>query len=200
MYMSDTKGMPASSGQRLYVFLCLMALMGVLFGTLIYCYLSGRQLEALSLSRDSFISSKENDLGRQLMGVFFTNALFMLVQYLLGLCAAGAPFAVCVLIYRAIGFGTALACIVPDGGALKLTMLILPDAFISLLVLIIASKEAIAMSGTVLKTLLSQTADRGLIEVTKLYSVKFMVLLAAAGIGSLISSVSAYIYTNHLNV
>lgn len=186
---------------RLFVFLCAAALAGVLFGTLIYCNLSSDRLAALDLSRDTFIEQRL-DMGTAslLSKLFFTNALFLLTVYILGSCAAGAPFSVLVLVYRATGFGTACACILQQsgsGGLIRLGMLIFPDAAVSLLVLILAVRESVTMSGIVLRSLISAGPAKDLREITKLYSVKLLILLSVSGIGALFTSLTTYFYINY---
>ncbi|MBO6140548.1 MAG: hypothetical protein J6O40_02035 [Ruminococcus sp.] len=182
----------------LFIFLMIAALMGVLFGTLIYCYVSGDMLSSFLMIRDSLIEERLSlDFGAALIKSFMTGLLFMAVIYLLGLCALGQPFTVLVLFYKAVGIGAAAASVFSSygkDGIVMFAFLLLPEGAAALLILILAARESITMSGIVFKTLLSDSNDRHLADITKLYSVKLLILLSITGAASLLQSVMSCVY------
>ena len=96
----------------LFVFLMLAALLGVLFGTLIYCYVSGDMLSSIVMMREGFIEERLSlDFGSALLKSFFTGLLFMATVYLLGLCALGLR-----LLLLALGLLHGRLCLRLDGG------------------------------------------------------------------------------------
>ena len=182
----------------LFVFLMLAALLGVLFGTLIYCYVSGDMLSSIVMMREGFIEERLSlDFGSALLKSFFTGLLFMATVYLLGLCALGQPFTVTVLVYKAVGIGAAAASVFSAYGRDGITLfafLLLPEGAAGLLLVILAARESITMSGIVFKMLISDNNDRHMADITKLYSVKLLILLAGTGAASLIQTWLTYLY------
>lgn len=182
----------------LFVFLLGAALMGVLFGTLIFCYANDNTLSSLISIREGFIDSRlTDDFGGQLLRSFGTGALFMLAVFLLGLCALGQPFTVLVVIYRAVGIGAAAASVFSAYGKQGLretAFLLMPEGAAGLLILILAARESVSMSGIVFRTLLSDNNSRHMADITRLYSVKMLVLLACTGMAALFQSVMTIIY------
>ena len=183
----------------LFIFLMSAALLGVLFGTLIYCYMSEDRLSTLVMIREGFIESRLSDsFGARLLQSFCTGVLFLLAVYLLGLCALGQPFTVLVLVYKAVGLGTAAASVFSAYGAEGIKVfcfLLMPEGAVGLMILILAARESISMSGIVFKTLLSDTADRRMADITKLYSAKMLVLLACTGAAALLQSLLTITYS-----
>ena len=182
----------------MFVFLMAAALLGVLFGTLVCCYASDDTQRSLGLINDDFLSSRlSSGLGPMILKSFGTGALFMAAVFLLGLCALGQPFTVLVLVCRAVGIGAAAASVFSAYGkeGLKVfSFLLLPESAAGLMILILAARESISMSGIVFKTLTGSTTDRQLCDITKLYSVKMLVLLSCTGAAALLQSVITIIY------
>ena len=182
----------------MFVFLSAASLLGVLFGTLIYCYAGDATREMLTNIREDFLESRLGcDFGTMLIKSFGTGLLFMLAVYLLGLCALGQPFTVLVLIYRAVGIGAAAASIFSvygKEGIRVFSFLLLPEGAAGLMILILLCRESITMSGIVFKTLTADTGGRHLPDITKLYSVKALILLSCMGAAALLQSllVTAY--------
>ena len=107
----------------LFVFLMAAALLGVLFGTLIYCYLSEESLSSIVMMRESFIESRLSlDFGEALLKSFTTGLIFIAAIYILGLCALGQPFTVMILVYRAVGVGAAAASVFSAYGREGITL------------------------------------------------------------------------------
>ena len=192
--------MQAAGSKRLnlFVFLMFSALLGVLFGTLIYCYVSGDLLSSLSVMREGFLKTRlDADFGQLLLKSFGTGLLFLVCIYLLGLCAAGQPFTVLVLVYRAVGIGAAAASVFSaygKGGITLFAFLLLPEGAASLLILVLAARESVSMSGIVFRMLLGSFDDRHMPDITKLYSVKMLVLLAGTGAAALLQSLLIITY------
>lgn len=180
------------------VFLMGAALFGVLFGTLIYCYVSEDTLKTLSVIRDDFLAARlGDDFGRALIKSFGASFVFLLAVFLLGLCALGQPFTVLVLLYRAVGIGAAAASVFSaygKEGIRVFSFLLLPEGAAGLMILSLAARESLAMSGIVFKTLISDTSERCMADISKLYCVKMLILLACAGAAALLQSLLTIAY------
>ncbi|MBR1663712.1 MAG: stage II sporulation protein M [Ruminococcus sp.] len=183
----------------MFISLCLLTLLGVLFGTLLFIYADEDRTQALLALGDSFISDRLSlDPGALLLKVFGVGALFMITAFILGLCAVGQPFCIIVLIYRAVGFGSAMAQVYGASGKegfREFIFLYFPEGAAALLILILAARESLSMSGIILRRLISDRGYENTKEITKLYSVKFMILLAIYGVCSLVQCIMALIYT-----
>ncbi|MBR1751686.1 MAG: stage II sporulation protein M [Ruminococcus sp.] len=187
--------------KRLWAFiaLCTAALLGVLFGTLLFIYADEEKYSSMLALGDSFVSDRLTlDFGTALFKIFGVSALYMLTVYILGLCAVGQPFCLLVLVYRAVGFGCAMAQVFGSAGKegfKEFIFLYFPEGAAALLILVLSARESLSMSGIILRRLLSDKSYDNTKEITKLYTVKFMILLSMCGICSLIQCVMTLVYS-----
>jgi len=119
---------------------------------------------------------------------FLSSALFISAAYFAGLFAFGQPLGIALLIYRGFGIGASSAALYSSegiGAALKVTLQLMPVALAFTGVAILAVRELLRVSTTILRLwTIGELKNEKLIDL-KLYSVKYAVLLLLSAIISL---------------
>ena len=121
------------------------------------------------------------------MSSFVSSTVFIAVVFLSGLSALGQPLAVAVLLLRGMGWGAAMSqlySIYGGRGALLSAVFVLLPAVITAAALMIAAREAVAMSNILLCIVFFDRQHNGLRQTMRLYTVKFLVLEAAAAVSA----------------
>lgn len=182
-------------GNGFFAFLCIMVLIGVLMGTITYCFAQGDFLNQLFNAQENFITVRqEKDLLSIMTSSFFGAAVFLAAAFLCGLCPLGQPFEVILLVIKGMGIGLTLSQLYTGFGSQKMLLsigLVVPGAVISSISLVFAVREALCLSNIYLSISISDVQQDGLRETIKLYAVKYLILLtvlaASAGIDCLCS-------------
>ena len=173
--------------------MCIAVLMGAIAGAMSFC-LSDR-LPALTLS------AMKGDKGALLLRSFGGTSLLLIAVGLSGLCPVGQPLAVIVLAYRGLGLGSVMTELYAGYGAKSAWLpaaAMLPGAVISSVALIIAAREAFAMSRVYLRYSLSIRQTQGAGESVKLYGAKLLMLEAAMALSACADVVMAYLLAKKL--
>lgn len=173
----------------MFAALCVSALLGVLFGALSLCYVSDELSEALLSMENGFFSVRANgDFTAILFDSLSANLIFLGISFFLGFGALSQPLSMLLPFARGIGSGVILAQIYGDSfkdfSPLKAAV-VLPGIAVSLIIVILASREAIFMSVRIFKICFRDRLSDGLFPKVKNYSAKFVFLLAAASAAAL---------------
>ena len=158
-------------------------LIGALLGAVTFCFMGSDELSMLSVFSNSFVDVRSSgDLEEILVRSFFSSTVFLAVVFLSGFSSLGQPLAVAVLLLRGMGWGVAMSqlySIYGGHGVLLSAMFVLLPAVITAAALMIAAREAVAMSNILLCIVFSEGQHGGLRQTVRFYAVKFLVLEAA---------------------
>ena len=135
------------------------------------------------------------------MRSFFSSTVFLAVVFLSGFSSLGQPLAVAVLLLRGMGWGVAMSqlySIYGGHGALLSAMFVLLPAVITAAALMIAAREAVAMSNILLCIVFSEGQHSGLRQTVRLYAVKFLVFEAAAAVAAALECLLTIIFAGRI--
>ena len=166
-------------------------LIGALLGAVTFCFMGSDELSMLSVFSNSFVDVRS----------FFSSTVFLAVVFLSGFSSLGQPLAVAVLLLRGMGWGVAMSqlySIYGGHGALLSAMFVLIPAVITAAALIIAAREAVAMSNILLCIVFSEGQHSGLRQTVRLYAVKFLVLEAAAAVAAALECLLTIIFAGRI--
>lgn len=112
----------------------------------------------------------------------FSTVVLLGILYLLGLWACGVPFILLVPLFHGVGLGLTEAYYYHTGlgGVLTVAALVMPMGLLSAAVLAAACAESLRLSACLSRQLLPNGADGGLWGNFRLYSLRFLLFLAAA--------------------
>ena len=112
----------------------------------------------------------------------FSTVVLLGLLYLLGLWACGVPFILAVPLFHGIGLGLAEAYYYRTGmgGVTTVALLVMPVGLLSAVVLTAACAESLRLSTGLSRQLLPGCAEGGLWSGFRLYSLRFLLFLAAA--------------------
>ena len=171
-------------------------LIGALLGAVTFCFMGSDELSMLSVFSNSF-----GDLEEILVRSFFSSTVFLAVVFLSGFSSLGQPLAVAVLLLRGMGWGVAMSqlySIYGGHGALLSAMFVLLPAVITAAALMIAAREAVAMSNILLCIVFSEGQHSGLRQTVRFYAVKFLVLEAAAAVAAALECLLTIIFAGRI--
>lgn len=129
---------------------------------------------------------------------FFPVALLMCTAFLFGLCAIGTPFELLVPVIHGAWLGAAMACIDVKYGVKGLgicILFILPQALITALAVIVASREGIKLSWSVAMNVF-KSAQKPLLKKFKIYCYKYVICFLLLVIAAVIEALSIVIFAN----
>jgi hypothetical protein len=111
---------------------------------------------------------------------FVCSALFLAAAYFMGLSALGQPVGIAMAVYRGFGIGAASASLYSAYGSaavLRVMILLLPEAMGAIFISVIAVRELMRASRSVLRLwIYGELIDERAVDL-KRYSLKFAVLL-----------------------
>ena len=118
----------------------------------------------------------------------FSTVVLLGVLYLLGLWACGVPFILLVPLFHGVGLGLTEAHYyrIGSGGVATVAALVMPMGLLSGAVLVAACAESMRLSSCLSRQLLPGGAEGSLWSNFRLYSLRFLLFLAAAVVVALI--------------
>ncbi len=171
-----------------FAFMTGFLLLGVIFGTLSYCFMSEGTVELLSKATKGYIDfRKSSDFGHILIDSFLVSSLFIGIEFIFGLSALGQLPELFVLLYRGSGLGIILSQAYDSIDKSKLVLVILlivPSCIVSCYALCVAAKEAVRMSGRLLRLMAVNRPVLGLLDHFKNYSARFAAIEAMAAVSA----------------
>ena len=201
---TERKKITLDPSRRLTLFasLCVSALLGVLLGAVCCCSVDSQLLDMLGSAEENLFSIRRSgDLAKIVFNSLAGTGFYLLITFALGFSAISQPFEMLVPFFRGLGCGVILTQIYGDSfsklSALKAAA-VLPGIFISLVVIILASREALFLSVKLFKVCFQDRLFDGLLQRIKLYSVRFLAFLAAASAASAIDCILAMLLLGKL--
>lgn len=183
-------------------FLTGLAIVGVLFGVMSYCFMSAEFLKQLSIAERSYIELRQNqDFSQILIKSFAGSSIYLGCALILGFSAISQPIEIIIPLVKGLGLGVCLAQIYAQNGKegiLTGLLLILPCALISMYALIIGVRESIGLSNILLSNMLTVGQTNGLLSTVKLYGTKFLVLEAMTAVSAAVDCVCAVVFSGRL--
>lgn len=177
-------------------------LIGALLGAVTFYFMGSDELSMLSVFSNSFVDVRSSgDLEEILVRSFFSSTVFLAVVFLSGFSSLGQPLAVAVLLLRGMGWGVAMSqlySIYGGHGALLSAMFVLLPVVITAAALMIAAREAVAMSNILLCIVFSEGQHGGLRQTVRLYAVKFLVLEAVAAVAAALECLLTIIFAGRI--
>ena len=171
-----------SENRRLFPFAGLF-LAGVAVGVAVYLVARPAQATLDGLLALNPVTGGAAGWLRALWGSCFSTILLLAALYLLGLWACGAPFVLLVPLFHGLGLGLTEAYYYAKGwpGVGAVLTLVMPIGLLTAVVLAMAGAESLRLSTRLSRQLLpGLAADGGLWGGFRLYSLRFLLFLAAA--------------------
>lgn len=135
-----------------FVMVMLSLLIGVLMGALLIRGGSFSAVSRFSVSFEQFIQTRqEGSYGSVFIRSFATSSVYLLVLFCCGLFVYGSPLCYLATLMRGLGFGAVSGYLYSTYGlkGVAFTLLVLlPTTFFNCIVLILASKEAVRFSAS----------------------------------------------------
>ncbi|MBQ1537853.1 MAG: hypothetical protein IIZ73_06035 [Ruminococcus sp.] len=181
----------------LFAALCASALFGALFGALCFINADGRLSELLETAQRTSIDIRRSGSIVRLIGSsLMSTGVYLLAAFLLGFSALAQPFELALPFLRGITAGVVLTSVY-SGGACKGTLLtaaaVFPGILISVILIVLASREAIYMSSRLFGICFHDRLYQGLLKRAAAYSVGFAELLAATSVSALLDCLLAVV-------
>ncbi len=171
-----------------FAFLAGIAVLGILFGVISYCFMSADFLRQMSLAQQNFMELRANrDFVNILIKSFFSSSLFLGSAFVLGFSAIAQPVEVMLPLVKGMGLGVTIAQVYVQngkGGMLTCLLMIMPCAVISMYALLVGTRESIGLSNILMTNTLSSKQAVGLLPTVKLYCTKFLVLEAVTAVSA----------------
>lgn len=181
-----------------FAYLVGTALLGVILGTMAYCFMSEDFLNQLSLAQENFLEVRRNsDFAVVLMKSLSSSTMFLGAVFILGFSAVAQPVEIAVLLVRGMGLGVTMAQVYSQCGKTGIAIcavLIVPAALISSYALIIGTREALSMSNLLMANSLSDRPSEGMLGAVKLYGTKFLVLEAVCAVSAAVDCLCSVIF------
>lgn len=179
----------------LFAALCVSALFGALFGALCYINTDGRLADMLDAARQTSMDIRRSgSLVRIIGSTLMSTGFYLLIAYMLGFSALAQPFELALPFLRGMTAGVVLTSVYGNGlsKSTALTVLALfPGIFLSVILIVLASREAVYMSSRLFGICFHDRLYDGLLKRSAAYSVRFAELLAATSVTALIDCLLA---------
>ncbi|OJU11706.1 MAG: hypothetical protein BGN88_07320 [Clostridiales bacterium 43-6] len=168
-------------GNRGMLLMAFLLLLGMLIGTLFIKNPNAYTTNYVSSLFGDFLSARRGQPFLNTLFISFFSVLpFLLALYISGLCALGMPACIFIPAFRGLGLGLTagyLYATLSLKGIAFFALIIIPGAFISSIVLILAGRESLRFSSEMFKILLPSVRPNTLHEEFRRYSIKFLVLV-----------------------
>lgn len=185
-----------------FIALMVVMLLGVLIGSYLSASLGENGIRTLSFITQGFLKSRtEQTLLQTLSASFFSSGLLVIISFTTGFSAIGQPLTVFIPFFRGLGLGFSMSHLywtTGFKGLLICLVLILPGALISILAIIIGTRESLKLSNFFLRYALGNSSNDDASGVIRLYLSKFTILLILCGIGALVDSVINFLFAGLL--
>lgn len=184
-----------------YIGLMMLIVAGVAFGAL-YVKISGvgkPEHTGTGYFMQDIFSSEAASRGFMSLAAssFFPVSLLVCIAFLLGLCAIGFPFELIVPVIHGAWIGVSLAAIDVRYGVKGLgicLLFIMPQALISSLAIMVASREGVRFSRSISKTVF-RGIQQSFNAVFRIYCIKYVVCFMLAAIASMIEAFSIILFS-----
>lgn len=179
-----------SKGITLFTVLAVSALFGALFGALCCLRTDSGLAEMLANAEEKTLEVRRSgELSRIILSSLAGTGIYLCIAFVLGFSAIAQPLEVILPFFKGIGGGVILTQLYgQDLSRVSLIkgLAVFPGVFLSLVVMIIASREAIYLSGRLFDVCFQKRIADGMLGRIKLYAVRFAALLAATSLCALL--------------
>lgn len=183
-------------------FLAVIAVIGILFGVMSYCFMSADFLEQMSVAQQNFFELRKNrDFVQILIKSFGSSSIFIGCAFVLGFSAIAQPIEIIIPLVKGMGLGVSVAQIYSQNGKsgiLTCALIILPCAVISMYALLIAVRESVGLSNIFMTAALTSGQTNGLLGTVKLYATKFLVIEAVTAVSAAVDCVCTVVFAGRL--
>lgn len=181
----------------LFAALCVSALFGALFGALCFINADGRLAGILeSAQRTSIDIRRSGSIVKLIGSSLMSTGVYLLAAFMLGFSAMAQPFELALPFLRGMTAGVVLTSIY-SGGACRATVLtaaaVFPGILISVILIVLAAREAIYMSSRLFDICFHDRLYQGLLKRSAAYSVCFAELIAATSVSALLDCLLAVV-------
>lgn len=186
---------PAKLRLTIFAALCISALLGALFGALCYISTDGKLSELLEAAQESSLSARRSgSLVSIIGGSLISTGFYLLLALMLGFSALAQPFEFALPFLRGMSAGVILTSLY-SGGFSKLSFMrtaaVFPGMFLSMIIVVLAAREAIYMSAKLFEICFHDRLYDGLLRKSGEYAVRFAEFAAAASAAALVDCILA---------
>ncbi|MDR1673876.1 MAG: hypothetical protein LBR54_00270 [Oscillospiraceae bacterium] len=194
-YTSTDRENTITSNERSMLILLGTVVLGVLVGTITFMTFDSPGIFTHTfLNHGFFKSPHQQDIWTVAVNSFFNTALPLIILFLCGFCAVAQPVEFFILFYRGITLGISMSLTYATYGykgiLIGLTMVV-PGAVITTVILLFAAREALRSSNLYTKFALASEIKTA---PTKLYAVKFTVLLGLSVFSAMTDSLLVFLF------
>lgn len=191
-----------SKGLTLFTVLAVSALLGALFGAMCCIGTNGALHDTLSSATEKSLDIRRSgELSGIMLSSLMGTGVYLAIAFVLGFSAIAQPLEVTLPFFKGIGGGVILTLLYGQDlskVALLKGLAVFPGVFLSLIVTIIASREALYLSGRMFAVCFYERITDGMLGRIKLYAVRFAALLAATSLCALIDCAFAMLLLGRL--
>ena len=178
---------------KLLILMTLFFLLGMILGTLTINASDSTIINRMSFLVSSYLDKRiKQPFFTTFCSSFFSVFIYMIITYFLGFCAISTPFIFFVLIFRGLGLGMSMGYLYAYygiQGMLFCTVMILPTAVISTVILLFASRDAQRLSVAFSSSFLPSVKTSVTPQYIKKYTVKYFAFTVIIAISSLFDSI-----------
>lgn len=203
MKISDKTNLTGTQRRKLSLGLLLLLISGgIVAGTVIVC--SADSLDAVSksvLTQNLLKTSEVKTIIQIYINAFLPLAAALTIQYICGFSALGQPLTIAGIIYRGVSTGVSASVfylMLGIKGFLAILIMLFPFAAVSSVILILGARESIKFSNMFMNFALNKNVEEDKRSGIKLYTVKFIVLIALSLLAAAADSIITYFFTGIL--
>lgn len=183
-------------------FLIALAVLGILFGVMSFCFMDDSFLSEISLAQQNFMEIRKNqDFVHILIKSLCSSTVFLAGAFLLGFSAIAQPIEILIPLIRGLGLGVSVAQIYSQSGKsgiLTCMILIIPCTLISMYALVVGVRESVGLSNIFMTNALCSGQTYGLLNSIKLYATKFLVLEAVTAVSAVVDCICTIAFVGRL--
>ena len=181
-----------------YIILGIMFLIGVFIGTQVLTHATDefKNMFMEFMGFESNITEKKGFIN-VIVSAFTSQAILLIIIFIMGLCAIGQPVTLFIFIYQGLGFGLISSYCYHTGDysdILYLIIVITPKMIMSILLLMVGALESIKMSTLFMKSFFQDVSRDKSKPRLKIYIARFIALLVGSGVYASVYGVIDYLY------
>ncbi len=179
----------------LFSILAVSALMGALFGVLCRGFVGADVSEALEKAEQTYFDIRiHGSLAKIMLGALAGTGFYLVAAFALGFSALAQPFELLLPFFKGLGSGVLLAQIYgtsPGEFEISKFLAVFPSCLVSLIIIILASREAMYLSGRLFGICVKIGVIAEMGERVKLYGARFLALAAVMAVEAAIEPLLA---------
>lgn len=179
----------------IYIFICGLFLMGIIFGAIVVNSMNFIQKENLFFYLTQFFEQTIEQDAKNHTTIFknsyFFHLKYLLLLYVLGLSIIGLPILWILIFAKGLFIGFTVGFIVNQlgfQGLILATLTVAPQNIIIIPIYIIGASFAMIFSLMLIQKLMQNNISSSMVKPFQQYSIIFLILIASSIVGSLIES------------